>query len=533
DLSRLIQLQQKLVGDGRSRSQMTFERIIYDLDERIGLQTIDLETGWSYDLPDGIWKWEPQRVRTWFEEHEVDVIANHEDNQWGLGFTVRGGILVPADDVSLDEAASRVSVVLEEKERLRGVTIRHDEPVVFWLLPEDSNPPLSFAFRTAEGTEGLLQIIEINSLSHRTPKPEGSPPIPQPKSLRLRWKVTKRAPVKQLTGSIAPHTIHLPDADTKDTSVVLDLASGEMLKLPWQGKDTSAAPQQTDQDTRHFTKLGKGDLAFDHQLFCLRGGTIELAAEDAGQKLNMTGKKDDAKAYQLPKLPCELLVTTPEKWQFVVKILDETPAGGLNLEYRQVKGTAKQQADSTEPQPDAGPPNLEGSLQEADVQMAPECGVLDFRIAANEEEGKTFAETGKALGWYDASPWMNDTAGLVTRLAEGRTQILLWQTPEKSLTASQPDEKKWHIVEVSVIAELDRPARLGVVFDVEGGRRLRELTTANIDRRMAVVVDENVVGCPIVRSAIGERVEIAGSFSKAELARLSTALQAGMEAKQP
>ena len=327
--------------------------------------------------------------------------------------------------------------------------------------------------------------------------------------------------------------IQLPDADTKDTPVVVDLASGEMLKVPWESEDTSAAPQETDQDTRHFTKLGKGDLAFDHQLFCLRGGTIELAAEDAGQELNMTGKKDDTKAYQLPKLPCELLVTTPENRQFVVKVLDETPASGLNLEYRQVKGTAKQQADSTEPQPDAGPRDLEGRLQEADVQMAPECGVLDFRIAASEEEGKTFAETGKALGWYDASPWMNDTAGLVTREAEGRTQILLWQTAERSLTASEPDEKKWHIVEVSVIAELDRPGRLGVVFDVEGGRRLRELTAVNIDRRLAVVVDGHVVGCPIVRSPIGERVEITGSFSKAELARLATALQAGMEAKQP
>ncbi len=493
---------------------------------------------------------------------------------------------------------------------------------------------------------------------------KGSPP----QEVQTTYKATRRK-------------IHLPDADTKDASVVLDLASGEMLKLPWESEDTSAAPHETDQDTRHFTKLGIGDLAFDRQLFCLRGGTIELAAEDAGQTLRMTGKKDDAKAYQLPKLPCELLVTTPEKRQFVVKILDETPAGGLNLEYRQVEGTAKQQADSTEPHPDAGPRDLEGfapertlriyddfskaaslvdldtgelhgqpareevegmtgeqwmaskgidagcetnaaapglwgmdmvvlpvsndawekarveaiegelrdgkpgspaimsalgglprtyyfatreggkgilqitaqtkdeqgeafeiryrltsqsvKSQPAKAQTVPEGGVLDFRIAASEEEGKTFAETGKGLGWYDASPWMNDTAGLVTRQTEGRTQILLWQTAEKSLAASHRDEKKWHIVEVSVIAELDQPGRLGVVFDVEGGRRLRELTAANIDRRLAVVVDEHVVGCPVVRSPIGERVEITGSFSKADLARLATALQAGMEAKQP
>lgn len=158
-------------------------------------------------------------------------------------------------------------------------------------------------------------------------------------------------------------------------------------------------------------------------------------------------------------------------------------------------------------------------------------GVLEFRVAANQEEAKAFRETGKGLGWYESM--MEDTSHFVTRKQGEQTQILLWQTPEKSMSPSETGEKKWRVIEVSVIAEPDKPGRIGVVFDVEGGRRLHELTSGNIDRQMAMLVDGRVVSCPTVRSAIGPRVEITGNFSRAELTRLATALQAGMEPDRP
>ena len=155
-------------------------------------------------------------------------------------------------------------------------------------------------------------------------------------------------------------------------------------------------------------------------------------------------------------------------------------------------------------------------------------GVLEFRVAASEEEAKLFAETGKDLGWYGSA--MKDAKGVVTRAEGGRNQVLLWGTPDKSLLAAKADEAKWRVVEVSVVSEGDKPARIGVVFDVEGGRRLRRLTGENLGRRLAVLVEGQVVSCPTVRSPIGERVEITGDFSMAELTQLATALQAGMEA---
>jgi hypothetical protein len=315
-------------------------------------------------------------------------------------------------------------------------------------------------------------------------------------------------------------TIHLPDADTKDTPVVLDLASGEMLRLPWR---------EPEGDATYFTKLGKGDLGFDSMLFCLRGGKVELWQDGSAEHLDVNGMKDDAKIYQLPKLPCELLVTTPENRQYLVKVLNEAANGGLDLEYREHSGaTGNSRASS----PDFKTPAFNNLDSDARTDATPiGDGVLEFRVAADEQDAKAFAETGEGLKWYKSL--MREANGLVTRKQGEQSEILLWETPEKSMTAGDSAEKKWRVIEVSIIAEPGKPGRIGVVFDQEGGRLLKKLTAANVNRHMAMLVDGQVVSCPMIRAAIGPRVEISGNFSREELTRLATALQAGMETTRP
>ncbi len=578
----------------------------------------------------------------------------------------------------------------------------------------------------------------------------------------------------------ATRTIHLPDADTKDAAVVLDLASGGMLKLPWKTEQEG--------DARDFTRLGKGDLGFDSELFCLRGGEVETVKDDGSvEPLRVTGRKDDAKIYRLPNIPCQLIVTTAEKRHFVVKVLEKTAKGGLKLEYREKKEAekAKPPVESAAPEgfeperrlriyddgskapcmvdldtgrlyprpgredakemsaeqwmaskgidagcetnpggpglwgmdmivlpvandawenpraaaieselrggkpgspaimsalgglprtfwfatreggkgilqlmsqfkddegegfevryrlisqpktpaevkaqvkvietavelycldtgsyprrleelltppkeakdakawsgpylksPDGSVPvdpwgnpyqifwggkekerflgigssGLDGKFgteddllsfepekgqtptpaPEADKQTPEEAAengpgsVLELRICANEEEAKAFEKSGgKDLGWYASV--MEEKNQLITREVDGRAEVLLWKTADKSLVAAGPKEKPWRVIKVSVIAEPDKPGRIGVVFDVEGGRRMRQLTAANIDRRLAVLVDGRVVACPIIHMPMGERVEITGNFTKADLNRIATAVQAGMEEKE-
>jgi hypothetical protein len=120
--------------------------------------------------------------------------------------------------------------------------------------------------------------------------------------------------------------VHLPDADTRGVATVLDLASGEIFPFP----EIDGPP-----DLMVFTRLGKGDLFFDRVLGCPRGAT---AMQWDGQRFVSFPPKEqieDARAYELPALPCRLLITTAENKHFDVTVLATGDDGGIDLEYRE------------------------------------------------------------------------------------------------------------------------------------------------------------------------------------------------------
>ena len=148
------------------------------------------------------------------------------------------------------------------------------------------------------------------------------------KSVRIRYKLVQgeaqAAEAKAAASTVQPSKrVHLPDADTKDAEIVLDLASGQKLKAVGGAKSQMA-----------FTPQGKGDLAFDRVLVCLRGGSVKCWSDGRFDDLPAVDHRDDATAYKLPTVPCRLLVMTAEKKQFDVTILEVTNDGGLDLEYK-------------------------------------------------------------------------------------------------------------------------------------------------------------------------------------------------------
>jgi beta-lactamase regulating signal transducer with metallopeptidase domain/uncharacterized protein YihD (DUF1040 family) len=114
----------------------------------------------------------------------------------------------------------------------------------------------------------------------------------------------------------------IPDADTKGADVVLDLTTSRMLP-PGDGKE---------QLTGVFKNLGKGDLAYDRMLICLRGGKAELWNGKSVTHLLVAHKIQDATAYKLKTIPCRLLITTAEGNNFDVTVLSKDK-NGINIKY--------------------------------------------------------------------------------------------------------------------------------------------------------------------------------------------------------
>ncbi len=69
---------------------------------------------------------------------------------------------------------------------------------------------------------------------------------------------------------------------------------------------------------------------------------------------------------------------------------------------------------------------------------------------------------------------------------------------------------------------------VGISFDTRGTRIFGEVTSANVGRRLAIVLDDTVYSAPVIRTAItGGRAEISGSFGIEEAYDLAVVLKAG------
>jgi hypothetical protein len=124
-------------------------------------------------------------------------------------------------------------------------------------------------------------------------------------------------------------TVYLPDLETADANVVLDLATGQML---------SAAGMQKDE--QYFEELGKGDLTYEYVsgqsgLLCLRGARMELRTESGLSPLKPDVQRREFVVYFIGNVPCQYRITTAEGNGFELKVvsIDKGDSGGAHIEY--------------------------------------------------------------------------------------------------------------------------------------------------------------------------------------------------------
>lgn len=81
---------------------------------------------------------------------------------------------------------------------------------------------------------------------------------------------------------------------------------------------------------------------------------------------------------------------------------------------------------------------------------------------------------------------------------------------------------------VNYMSALEDPVYVNLEFNREGSRKFKDITTNNVGRRFAVLLDNVVYTAPVIREAIaGGRAQITGGFSQAEAGDLSSILRAG------
>ena len=139
---------------------------------------------------------------------------------------------------------------------------------------------------------------------------------------------------------------------------------------------------------------------------------------------------------------------------------------------------------------------------------------------------KQWADTPEQLAALEADPAGYFTPrGLVAGERDGKIYLLLYVTPEKSMTHENGEQ--WSMKRTyRTPDDLGRDA-VGFSLDTNGGRLMSQLTAPNIDQPMGIILDGQVYSAPNLNSRISDRGIIQGSFSAEEISYLIRVLAAG------
>jgi SecD/SecF fusion protein len=138
-------------------------------------------------------------------------------------------------------------------------------------------------------------------------------------------------------------------------------------------------------------------------------------------------------------------------------------------------------------------------------------------------------ETPEQLAVLEADPaaYFASTRGLVAgKGPDGNVYVLLWTTPDRSLT-HEPGGKEWAMKAAG--RTVDELGRVAVSFQLDdsGGTEMGRLTGANVGQPMAIVLDNQVYSAPNLNSKINSSGQISGNFSDKDIDYLVRVLAAG------
>ncbi len=178
------------------------EKTLNDVDDGQGREGLDIQSGRQFDVPKEAKGWSKAQHHQWIKENGIDLFVDYARNRWALivGDLKLEGIEQRWDDINphyLQTATASETSKIEMMER-SGYRI--------YVLHEKAMPPLNFAFKTAKGELGVLQIVEF---------------MDKPRGVKIRYKLLEYGPAP--VADAAPRVVKTsPVAFDNDVDPSLD-----------------------------------------------------------------------------------------------------------------------------------------------------------------------------------------------------------------------------------------------------------------------------------------------------------------------
>jgi SecD/SecF fusion protein len=167
-------------------------------------------------------------------------------------------------------------------------------------------------------------------------------------------------------------------------------------------------------------------------------------------------------------------------------------------------------------------------------------GVLEFHILANDLPAQEVQAMEQRLEKKGPRPEPNDTVRWypVDRPSElphnagvheynGKYYALAYITPGKQLV-NGPGLPRWSLQSATPAFDPNGGGRIvDFKFDTQGGQLFGQLTGANINHPLAIVLDDKIISAPNINSRINGNGQISGDYSEADQTYLVSTLNAG------
>ncbi|MCW5555760.1 MAG: serine/threonine protein kinase [Verrucomicrobiae bacterium] len=188
------------------------ERVLNDLDENRGNEALNLTSGQLLSLPADFGQRTAEARESWLNSNRVDLLVDYARDRWGL--MSRGVRFRDLREPDLGWGGVwPESEVLEKRENREGT---------LYLLPANAQPPLTFAFLTANGEQGWLQITGLFTN--------------EPRGMKLRYKLTQLAG----GGGGGSVTVSSPDLRNPDADAIRIDVPNRYLAAALAGMDLAA-----------------------------------------------------------------------------------------------------------------------------------------------------------------------------------------------------------------------------------------------------------------------------------------------------
>jgi tetratricopeptide (TPR) repeat protein len=165
------------------------------------------------------------------------------------------------------------------------------------------------------------------------------------------------------------------------------------------------------------------------------------------------------------------------------------------------------------------PDAVESSRTPSPLTMEQE---MRYRTSLIEKDFKGGSMGGDYI-WLEADENL-ETSFLITEKYQGDTYVLVSNRPEEKILA----DGTWGLKRVYPSNDQGGRPAIGFEFDEQGSERFYKLTSKNVERALAIVIDGKVVSAPTVRAPIRRIGTIAGNFTQEQVGKLVESLQKGM-----